>query len=56
MFDASALYRVNAQVELGLAIKNLGQDDYEYVWFDGAQTLHSPANRRNVTASIRLTF
>lgn len=56
VFDASATYRLNEKVELGLAVKNLGNDFYEYVWWDGAQTLHSPANGRNVTASVRVRF
>jgi iron complex outermembrane receptor protein len=56
VFDATALYRLNETIELGLAVKNLGSDNYEYVWWDGAQTLHSPANGRNVTASARLRF
>ncbi len=56
VFDASALYWLNETIELGLAVKNLGGDNYEYVWWDGAQTLHSPANGRNVTASARLHF
>ncbi len=56
VFDASALYRINERVELGLSVKNLGSNFYEYAWFDGAQTLHSPANGRSVTASIRARF
>lgn len=56
VFDASAAFRVNDQLELGLAVKNLGGSYYEYVWWDGAQTLHSPANGRNVTGSARLRF
>lgn len=56
VFDASLFYKLNEQVELGLTVKNLGDAYYEYVWWDGAQTLHSPANSRNVTASARLRF
>lgn len=56
VFDASAFYRLNERIELGLAVKNIGSDYYEYVWWDGAQTLHSPANGRNVTASVRLRY
>lgn len=56
VFDASASYRLNETFELGLAVKNIGGDYYEYVWWDGAQTLHSPANGRNVTASVRLRY
>lgn len=56
VFDASARFQLDERVELGLALKNIGDDFYEYAWWDGAQTLHSPANGRNVTASLRLRF
>lgn len=56
VLDASASYRLGEQIELGLAVKNITGDDYEYVWWDGAQSLHSPANGRNVTASVRFTY
>lgn len=54
--DASALWRVSELVELGLALRNLTNDYSEYVWWDGAQTLHSPANPRNASISARLRF
>lgn len=56
VFDATATWRVNERVELGLSVRNLGADAYEYVWWDGAQTLHSPAAGRNATASVRLRW
>lgn len=56
VFDAAARYRLTEMVELGLAVKNLTNDRSEYVWWDGAQSLHSPANGRNVTASVRFTY
>jgi len=56
VFDVSASYRLNAMFELGLAVKNLTNDYHEYVWWDGAQSLHSPASGRNITASARLTY
>ena len=56
VLDVSASYRLNDMFELGLAVKNLTNDYYEYVWWDGAQSLHSPANGRNVTASVRFTY
>lgn len=56
VFDASLQYQLNETIELKLVVKNLGGNFYEYVWWDGAQTLHSPANGRNVTASVRLHF
>lgn len=56
VFDASLQYRLNDKIDLGLSLRNLGNSFYEYVWWDGGQTLHSPANGRNVTASLRLRF
>ncbi|NCN83776.1 MAG: TonB-dependent receptor [Sphingomonadales bacterium] len=56
LFDASVAWQVNETLEFGLAVKNLGDSYYEYVWWDGVQTLHSPANGRNITASARLRF
>ena len=54
--NAEAAYRVNDTVELSLSAKNLTNEAYEYVWWDGAQTLHSPADGTNVTAAVRVTF
>ena len=56
VLDASANYRLNDRIDFGVSLKNIGDSYYEYVWWDGAQTLHSPANGRNVTASLRLRF
>ncbi|MCX7677504.1 MAG: TonB-dependent receptor, partial [Alteraurantiacibacter sp.] len=56
VFDASAFWQLNDAMELGLVVKNLGGAYHEYVWWDGAQSLHSPGNGRNFTASLRLRF
>jgi len=56
VFDASISYRLDEALELGLAVRNLTSDYHEYVWWDGAQSLHSPAAGRNLTASARLRF
>lgn len=54
--DASVRYRLNAALELGLAVQNLLDEFHEYVWWDGAQSLHSPADGRTWTASLRARF
>jgi iron complex outermembrane receptor protein len=56
VFDASVSYKLSPHLELGLLVRNLGDAYYEYVWWDGAMTLHSPADGRNVTANLRLRF
>lgn len=56
VINAEVAYQVTPQVELSLSGKNLGDAYYEYVWWDGAQSLHSPADRANVTGSLRVRF
>ena len=56
MINAEVAYEVTPQVELSLSGKNLGDAFYEYVWWDGAQSLHSPADRANITGSLRIRF
>lgn len=49
-------WRVLPALEVAAQVKNIGNRDYEYVWFDGTQVLHSPADRRAVYGSVRLTL
>lgn len=50
----NANYRLNDTVELSAQIDNLTNNKYEYVWWDGSQTLHSPGQGRSLSASIKL--
>ncbi len=50
VLNAEIAYDIDERFGLSLAAKNYS----EYVWFDGAQTLHSPADGINVTASLRI--
>lgn len=54
--NAEAAYRLTPQIELSLSAKNLTNERYEYVWWDGAQTLHSPADGTAITASVRVSY
>jgi iron complex outermembrane receptor protein len=54
LLNASASYALTPGAEAGLEIQNIGDEYYEYVWWDGAQTLHSPGEGRAVIASLRL--
>lgn len=38
----------------GVALQNAFDRYFEYAWFDGTQTLHSPANGRSVMVSVTL--
>ena len=53
---AEVAWRVLPALEVAAQVKNIGNRDYEYVWFDGTQVLHSPADRRAVYGSVRLTL
>ena len=37
-------------------LKNLTNDHYEYVWYDGTQRLHAPADPRSLFGAVRLNF
>jgi iron complex outermembrane recepter protein len=54
--DLDATYKVNPRLALSLQIKNLTDADREYVWWDGAQTLHSPADGRTAFVSARVRY
>ena len=54
--DLDATYKVSPRLALSLQIKNLTDADREYVWWDGAQTLHSPADGRTAFVSARVRY
>ncbi|SUI69462.1 TonB-dependent receptor [Shewanella morhuae] len=56
LLNVSARYALNNSTDLAFEIKNLTDEYYEYVWWDGSQTLHSPNEGRSVNASISLHF
>jgi len=56
LINAEVDYRFDEHVDLSLQVKNLGDAYYEYVWWDGAQSLHSPADSRSVYGSVRVRF
>ncbi|MFN3433418.1 MAG: TonB-dependent receptor [Sphingomonas sp.] len=49
-------WRALPKLELAAQLKNIGDNRYEYVWYDGTQVLHSPADRRALYGSVRLTL
>ncbi|SEN09815.1 iron complex outermembrane recepter protein [Sphingomonas gellani] len=51
---AEAGWRLTRQVELSLQLRNMLNDLYEYVWFDGTQRLHAPADPRSLYGALRL--
>ncbi|WP_298090205.1 TonB-dependent receptor [uncultured Sphingomonas sp.] len=53
---AELAYRVTRAIEALAQVRNLTNDAYEYVWYDGTQRLHAPADPRSVFAAIRTRF
>lgn len=56
LINASANYALTPKVRLDLQLKNIADRYYEYAWFDGTQTLHSPGDGRAVYGSIQVDF
>ena len=53
---AELAYRLNDALELSAQVRNLANDRYEYVWYDGTQRLHAPADPRSLFGAIRARF
>ncbi|EIZ77410.1 TonB-dependent receptor [Novosphingobium sp. Rr 2-17] len=56
VFNAEVAYKLTPKVELSGQIRNLTNDKYSYVWWDGEQTLHAPADGRAIYGSVRVTL
>lgn len=56
LLNVSANYALNQYTDLVFEVKNLTDKYYEYVWWDGNQTLHSPNEGRSLNASISMHF
>lgn len=54
--NLEAVYGLTPRVDLQLQIKNLTDVRYEYVWWDGAQSLHSPGDARTAYAAVMVRF
>lgn len=53
LVNASASYRISKTVSADLQVRNLFDRYNEYVWYDGAQSLHSPGAGRAIYASLQ---
>lgn len=49
-------YRIDRHIEISTQIRNVTDKRYAYVWWNGEQTLHAPADGRAVYASVRVTL
>lgn len=56
VLNGEVAWRVQPHLEVAAQLKNIGNRRYEYVWYDGAQVLHSPADGRALYGSVRLTL
>lgn len=53
--NADVRYRWK-KATFGLHVKNISDEGYEYVWHDGVQTLHSPADGRTFLGTVSFEF
>jgi iron complex outermembrane recepter protein len=56
LLDLQVSYQLNEQTEFSAQIQNLTDQYYEYVWWDGSQTLHSPGESRALNLSVHLRY
>jgi iron complex outermembrane receptor protein len=56
LLSLGASYQFTEQVALDLQLKNLTDRYYEYVWYDGVQSLHAPGDGRALYAAVTLDF
>ncbi len=54
LMNTSVSYQVTSTVSVDLQVRNLFDRYYEYVWFDGAQSLHSPGAGRGVFVALNV--
>ena len=55
LLNLDARYRWK-KVTFGASVKNVFDRYHEYVWFDGAQTLHSPGDGRGFYGTVTIEF
>ena len=53
---ADLAYRLTKAVEVSVQVRNLTNDRYEDVWYDGTQRLHGPADPRSLSGAVRARF
>jgi iron complex outermembrane receptor protein len=54
--NLSASYRFSSTLSAQLQVRNLTNRYYEYVWYDGVQSLHAPGAPRSVYLSLAMGF
>ncbi|WP_277982465.1 TonB-dependent receptor [Sphingomonas faeni] len=56
VLNAELAYKLTPTIEISAQLKNLANERYEYVWYDGTQRLHAPADPRSLFGAVRLTL
>lgn len=56
VLNAEVAYQIDPHVEVSAQLNNLANDRYEYVWYDGTQRLHGPADPRALYGAVRFRF
>ena len=56
VLNAEVAYKLTPRIEISAQLKNFANERYEYVWYDGTQRLHAPADPRSLFGAVRLTL
>lgn len=56
LLNLSAAYEITRNVSLDFQIRNITDEYYEYVWWDGSRSLHSPADGRAFYGAVNVKF
>ena len=56
LLNAEVARRLAPWIELSVQLRNVGNARYAYVWHDGAERLHAPAEPRSAIAAVRVTL
>ena len=54
--NLSAAYRLGNNLDVELQVRNVADRYYDYVWHDGAQSLHAPGSPRSVNLMLTSRF
>ena len=54
LFNAGASWQASRHVRLEMQVRNLTNRYHEYVWYDGAQSLHAPGEPRSFHVAVTL--
>ncbi len=56
LLNLAANYQLNRTTSLDFQVRNAADEKYEYVWYSGGSTFHSPGEGRSFFAALNLAY